>query len=267
VCDIAEDIWPIVVDAGQFDLALLNVALTARDAMPRGGVFTLTARNSPAASRSEPDLGSGDYIEIVMSDTGDGAHDDPWSQSYETLFGPRDATKDGSLGLGQARRFAQHAAGSLTVRARGDLGSEVVMYLPRSRGPVPVTETATEPVVASKKVLLVEDNEEVAEVMEAMLTGLGYAVSEAPDALEAMEILKNTQDFDVVLSDIVMAGGMSGVELVRTIKSTFPQLRCVLMSAYADAAMDVGSEFRVLRKPFKSSHLRDALDEVQYAPV
>ena len=267
VCDIAEDIWPIVVDAGQLDLALLNVALTARDSMPRGGVFTLSAHNSTSATRGELELGSGDFIEIVMSDTGDGAHEDPWSPSYETLLGARDGAKDTSLGLGQARRFAQQAGGNLIVRPHGDLGCEVIIYLPRSRGPLPVAEISAEPAQALKKVLLVEDNEEVAEVMEAMLTGLGYEVSEAPDALEAMEILRNTQDFDVVLSDIVMAGGMSGVDLVRTIKSTFPQLRCVLMSAYADAGLDVGTEFPLLRKPFKSSHLRDALDEAQHAAV
>jgi PAS domain S-box-containing protein len=267
VCDIAEDIWPIVVDAGQLELALLNVALTARDAMPRGGVFTLSARNSTAASRDELDLGTGDFVEIVMSDTGDGAHEDPWSPSYETLLGLRDGAKDTSLGLGQARRFAQQAGGKLIVRPRGEFGSEAIMYLPRSRGPLPATETPVDSTPLSKKVLLVEDNEEVAEVMEAMLTGLGYEVSEAPDALEAMEILKNTQDFDVVLSDIVMAGGMSGVDLARTIKSTFPQLRCVLMSAYADAGLDIGTEFPLLRKPFKSSHLRDALDEAQHAAM
>jgi two-component system NtrC family sensor kinase len=266
VCDILEDVWPIVVDAAQFELALLNVTLRARDAMPRGGVFTLASRNVSGAAKSELELAD-DFIEFTMSDTGDSVPEDALPHVFEPFFPAREGAKDAYLDLSHVRRFAEQAGGTATIKARAGIGMEIVLCLPRSLARLPMADAPLDaggPEMAVKRILLVEDDADVAEVTQAMLTGLGYEVREASNAIDALEILTSNENFDVVLSDIIMAGGMSGVELARSIKSTFPDIRCLLMSGHGEVGEDSWSEFPMLRKPFKSANLREALDDIQH---
>jgi PAS domain S-box-containing protein len=252
--EFGENLWPILAEAEQFELALLNAALRAREAMPAGGVFTISARNVRGGDGDEA-------VEIVLKDSGEPLVEEksPW------IFNPgvpqRESTAAGAR-LSQIRRFAQQTGGSMKTSSSSQ-GTVITLSLPRSREAAANREPAPTQAVGTNRVLLVEDNEDVAEVTQVMLTSLGYAVRWASDAIQAMDILNGRQDFDVVLSDIVMPGSMDGIALAQAVRERYSSLPCLLMTAFADSAQAAGSEFRVLRKPFKISMLREALEDTR----
>jgi PAS domain S-box-containing protein len=253
--EFGENLWPILVETEQFELALLNAALRAREAMPKGGIFTISARNVRDENGSE-------RVEVVLKDSGEPLIDEksPW------IFSPGVSQREGNAAsswLSQIRRFAEQTGGSMNVTSSSGLGTAITLRLPRNPEVATHKDSAPAKMVGTNRVLLVEDNEDVAEVTQVMLTSLGYAVRWASDAIQAMDILNGRQDFDVVLSDIVMPGSMDGIALAQAVRARYSSLRCLLMTAFADSAQAAGPEFRVLRKPFKISMLREALEDTR----
>ncbi|WP_158235436.1 PAS domain S-box protein [Caulobacter sp. FWC2] len=256
---IPETLWSVEVDQGELDLAILNLAVNARDAMPAGGRLTISARNTslpPSAGGLE-----GDFVEVCVADTGTGIAPDILERIFEPFFTTKDIDKGTGLGLSHVYGFAQQAGGDVQVHSALGAGTRFSILLPRSR------ETATPKVqasaasgqIAAAKVLLVEDNPDVADVATGLLESLGHQVWVAIDAATALSAMQKEPLPDLVISDIVMAGEMDGVGLARLLRERHPDLPILLATGYSQSAEHLASEFRILRKPYSLDDLRDAI--------
>jgi PAS domain S-box-containing protein len=264
---VAPDTWPIEVDPSELEIALLNVAVNARDAMPDGGCFVIEIGNitlSAGEVWSEPKL-SGEHVRIALSDDGAGISPDVLERVFEPFFTTKDVSAGTGLGLSQVYGFAHQSGGAVTIESEHGHGTRVTMYLPRTRN---MPGAAAEPgyMPESKSpipglVLLVEDNPDVAHVTAMMLRGMGYEVEAVDRGRKALERLEREPPPDLLLSDVVMPEGMSGVHLAREARRRFPGLPIVLMSGYNDAMRDNFASYRVLRKPVSYEQLSETIRE------
>jgi signal transduction histidine kinase/FixJ family two-component response regulator len=270
--EVEADIWPIRVDPAELELALINIAVNARDAMPNGGTFTVHADN--ISFRHEDGFPIvGDFVQLSLEDTGAGMNSDVLNRAFEPLFTTKPKGLGTGLGLPQVFAFCERAGGLATIDSAIGAGTSVRLYLPRtgaaSAPAAAVKEEAAVPVEShALNVLLVEDNEEVAAGTEALLTMMGHRVTyvfNADAALALLETHRNalppgsTLPFDVVLSDIHMPGKLNGIDLAEILQSFEPRVPAILVTGYAeelDRARHVDA--RVLSKPFDIA-LLDAL--------
>jgi two-component system, NtrC family, sensor kinase len=266
-CQFAEDLWPIEVDRGELEIALLNVAMNARDAMPGGGRFEITARNARVFAGEfpdAPDLG-GDFVALVLRDTGTGMPPDVAARAFEPFFTTKDVGRGTGLGLSQVYGFVRQSGGAIDLESAPGKGTSVRIHLPRATSqPVRAgADEASRPRPASltpRSVLLVEDNPEVAEITGEMLRSLGNRVETVDRAQAALDRLaRDAQSIDVVVSDIVMPDGMNGLQFARAVRQRHPTLPVVLVSGYSDTLAEAGREFAVLAKPLTQSALADAI--------
>jgi signal transduction histidine kinase len=254
----ASDVWNIEVDATQLELCLLNLAVNARDAMPRGGMLKIEAYNVQR-DESPP----GDFVRIVVSDTGQGMPDHVLDRAFEPFFTTKDVGKGSGLGLAQVYGFARQSRGVCWIQSRPDEGAQVFIDLPRSRRSA-VNETAPEATGFAQtplqrapvnvNVLLVEDDDAVAAVVRDLMRISGFNVRRASTAGEAIDLLGG-EKFDVVFSDIVMPGGMNGVELAREIRRRFPALPVLLTTGFSGNADMTPGEFRIFHKPYDPARM------------
>jgi PAS domain S-box-containing protein len=267
VIDVAPDIWPVEIDAGEFELALVNIAVNARDAMPNGGALTLSARNVTLGRDAAVPL-TGDFVRVSVFDTGCGIASDVLSKVFEPFFTTKEIGKGTGLGLSQVYGFARQSGGDVTVTSEEGRGTMVAIYLPRSTKPVTADAPpplAAEPLAATTTVLVVEDNAQVGDVSTMLLEQLGCKVLRAarPDA--ALAVLASGVKVDLVFSDIVMPGEMDGLALARAVRQDYPGLPVLLATGYSSAAERAGHQFPILRKPYDfemlSQAVRDALCE------
>jgi signal transduction histidine kinase/ActR/RegA family two-component response regulator len=245
----ADDVWPAEVDPGQFEVAVLNVALNARDAMPNGGDIRIALANRPAESDDQADM-----VEVAISDSGVGLPPELISRVFEPFFTTKGVGKGTGLGLSQVYGFARASGGDVAIDSEVGKGTTVRLLIPRSTAPLPVSEPERPLKHAARKghsrVLLVEDDDAVASLVCDMLVELGYEPTRATNAAGALDILQ-VQGFDLVFSDMVMPGKMSGLDLARRITAERPGLPILLttgFSASATAAADEG--LRLLVKPY-----------------
>jgi PAS domain S-box-containing protein len=250
-----EGIWPIKVDTNEFELAVVNLVLNARDAMPRGGTLTVSIENIGLLPEDTPAGLIGDFVAIRVSDTGEGIAPDVVPKVFEPFFTTKQADKGTGLGLSQVHGFAHQSQGTVAIESELGQGTTVTIYLPRS------TEAATEiaaPVQEAApgegKILLVEDNPEVADVTEHMCRDLGYQVSSVRNAAQAL-LAVDREPFDLVISDVVMPGDMDGIKLARTLRERQPGIPVLLVTGYSQRAGDAVAEFPILRKPYQLSEL------------
>jgi CheY-like chemotaxis protein len=260
------EVWPVEIDAGEFELAILNLCLNARDAMAEGGAVTISADNVQV----DDDRGAqAAYVKLSVTDTGCGMPPDVLARAFEPFFTTKDVGKGSGLGLPQVYGFAQQSGGQVTIDSEVGVGTIVTLLLPRSlqeavtgtkagepsRVPVPRVEGARR-----GHVLLVEDDKEVSALTREMLNSLGFAVTHVTGAEAALGALANARAIDIVLSDIMMPGGVSGVDLAREIRSRQPNLPVILTTGYVEAAARVQEgEFQLLLKPYSLEALADAL--------
>jgi PAS domain S-box-containing protein len=263
--DIPGEIWPVAVDPAELDLALLNLVLNARDAMPEGGVIAITAANRRLDAAQTVDAIAGDFVALTVADTGSGIPADILPKVFEPFFTTKDADRGTGLGLSQIYGFARQSGGAVTLGNRTGGGTEATIYLPRSeRAPDerPVGERAAPR--GNETVLVVEDNAEVMSVTAAMLEQLGYQVLSADSAASALGMIGSGAKIDVVFSDIVMPGPLDGLGLARRLRDEHPLLPVVLTSGYARAAGTVDPGLPILRKPYQlpalAAAIRQALD-------
>jgi PAS domain S-box-containing protein len=256
VTDFPPGLWAINVDPSQFDLAVLNVCLNARDAMPEGGILTISARNLPQA-----DLGGGrrrDCVAITVKDSGMGISRQVLPHIFEPFFTTKEVGKGSGLGLSQAYGFAQTSDGAIDVQSEEGRGTTVTFRLPATDGS-PSSSVATEAHNAQAhrgNVLLVEDELALADLTSALLEDSGFNVTIAHSANAAMTILKRGTPIDVVFSDVVMPGGTSGVELAAAIRENFPGLPVILTSGFSDAVAQASDRFiELLTKPYDPDQL------------
>ena len=263
--EIPGDLWRTKLDPSELELALLNLAVNARDAMTNGGRLTLSARNVSLSEPNEMGL-EGHFIALMVADTGAGISAQVIDRVFEPFFTTKDVGKGTGLGLSQVYGFAQQAGGAVKIESEVGRGTTVVLYLPRcaeeGEAEAPVREPAGTSLTNKGHSLLVEDNAEVAAVTRGLLEDLGYAVTavfDVPSALQRMKEIGNI--VDVVVSDVVMPGGSNGLDLARQIRREHgSRIPIVLMTGYSENAQAASSEgFKILRKPFGAEDLKEAL--------
>jgi PAS domain S-box-containing protein len=259
-CDLEPGLWPVEVDASELELALVNIALNARDAMPDGGRIVLTGRNVCLRRGESPGELIGDHVAVAVSDTGCGIPRDVLPKVFEPFFTTKSVDKGTGLGLSQVYGFAQQSRGAVSIDSELGRGTTVTIYLPRSlKTPsTSIPTKAPQPGTAVGTILVVEDNSEVAQVTAALLQQLGYGVIHANSAAEALTRLAGG-GIDLVFSDIVMPGAMDGIALAREIRARHPDIPVLLTSGYSDVAHHADSEFAIMRKPFQLASLDQAV--------
>ncbi len=262
-CEIAADVWPVEVDIAELELALVNIAVNARDAMPAGGVITLSAQNVTLEKGDRVDQLEGDFVALAMTDTGVGIAADVLPRIFEPFFTTKALGKGTGLGLSQVYGFSQQSGGTVVATSTVGRGTAITIYLPRKHATiVRATEVPTQPIVPSEgTILMVEDNPEVAHVTASLLEQLGYRVMRADNAMDALSALQRGDKIMLVFSDIVMPGNMNGFALAQEISNRYPQLPVLLTSGYSDVAQTAASQFRILRKPFQLHALEKAIRE------
>jgi CheY-like chemotaxis protein len=264
VSDVPSDLWPIYVDASQLELALLNVGLNARDAMPEGGVLRVTARNFLDDTKGDP---PNRYVLIEIEDNGMGMDDAVKARAFEPFFTTKEIGRGSGLGLSQAYGFTQQSGGRLTLESAVGKGTKVGLLLPVApllAKPEQTAGHAARPRTSgSATVLLVEDDPAVAELTVGLLDGAGYTVKTASNAAAALAALRDGTCIDLILSDIMMPGGMNGAELARTVREEFPAVFILLATGYAEAAASkLAQEFPLISKPFGRDLLLDKLTKI-----
>ena len=263
ICDIEDKIWPVEVDLGELELALVNIAVNARDAMPDGGTITLSARNVVLKPGSAAGALEGEFVALAIIDTGTGMPPDVLQRVFEPFFTTKPVGKGTGLGLSQVHGFANQSGGAVTLSSEPGRGTVVTIYLPRSTNAE--AAGAGEAVAASEgpvqgTVLVVEDSRDVAEVTSSLLEQLGYRVVRAENAAEALRHLQQGIGVDLLFSDIVMPGAINGLGLAQICKERFPEIPVLLTSGFSDAAQAADGRFDILRKPFELSALEHAID-------
>jgi signal transduction histidine kinase/ActR/RegA family two-component response regulator len=263
VLDLPDDLWRVEADPGELELALLNLAVNARDAMPSGGRVTLSAHNMPA------DVDGKDMICLTVSDTGTGMSEAVASRVFEPFFTTKEVGRGTGLGLSQVYGFVRSSGGEIGVESTEGAGATFTLCLPRSKKPAtafPLAPAAVEPErvkrTAEGRLLLVEDDDAVAAGVGHMIRDLGYTYVRAAQAADALRLLEQGEAFDLVFSDMVMPGDMDGLTLAKTIRARHPDLPVVLTTGYSEAAATATAErFKLLSKPYGIDALEAALSE------
>jgi len=258
----AHDIDAVEVDRSQLDLALLNLAVNARDAMPHGGSLSVTARRAQVA---DGHLGlHGPYIVIEVADTGHGVDPKLIPQLFEPFFTTKADAAGTGLGLSQVHGFAHQSGGAVEMESAPGQGTRVRLYLPAlPRLAAPAKDIYPPPKGRSAHILVVEDNADVADVAAEMLHTFGYSVQCADQAQAALDLLGRGEPVDLLFSDVIMPGGMNGVELAEEVQRRFPKLPILLTSGYSDAVQSVDQKgLPHIAKPYRSEMLRARIGEL-----
>jgi PAS domain S-box-containing protein len=260
----ADDLWCCMVDPGQFEAALLNLVINARDAMPQGGRVRIVLGNArldgAAAAAVDSDLPAGDYVRVDVEDDGLGMTPEVRARAFEPFFTTKDVGRGSGLGLPQVHGFTRQSGGGVTLRSRPGNGTVVSLFFQRAE-PAPGSreaKAARREAGPRTDILLVEDDPSVLEVMQLMLVDAGHRVVAARNGVDAMALLAGGITVDLLVSDVVMPGGMSGVELAREARRMHPGLGILLVSGYAaDVLVRHGAadEFDILHKPYAHGEL------------
>jgi PAS domain S-box-containing protein len=254
---VADAIWPICVDKSELELALVNLAVNARDAMPEGGRITISAENVRLHPGDLPEDISGDFVALSVADTGSGIAPDLVSRVVEPFFTTKAPDKGTGLGLSQVYGFARRSDGTVSINSEVGLGTKVTIYLPRSHSAlaVPSPQDESEYAAAGRQtILVVEDNIDVRKAAVSLLEQLGYRTTEVDTAAAALDVLASGKEVNLVFSDVVLPGQTDGLALARMLIERYPRIPVVLTTGYAKV-FDSNPEFPVLRKPYQISVL------------
>ena len=267
-----ENLWLCVADQLQLENALLNLSINARDAMPRGGRLKIEAANislpdEVAAKRADVD--PGDYVVLIVSDTGCGIAEDTLGHVFEPFFTTKDVGKGSGLGLSMVYGFAKQSGGAAVITSTLGDGTEVKLYLPVWAGhgeEIADNQSIAEiPRFQGERVLVVEDDDEVRAFAVSLLSYLGYHTVEADTAQTALTVLDQTGAIDLVLSDVVLPGAMNGPDLMAEFRRRVPAIKIIYMTGYAEQAFDHTGELeegtRLIQKPFKKTAFANAIRE------
>jgi signal transduction histidine kinase/ActR/RegA family two-component response regulator len=259
--DFSTDLWPAMVDPTQLELAVLNLAINARDAMEVGGALKVSTRNASLHASSAPEEPPpGDYVEVRVSDTGSGMSDEIRGRVFEPFFTTKEIGKGSGLGLSQVLGFAKQSNGGVRIDSSVGEGTIVSIYLPRSEQRAQREESGAHSPSSPEDhrggdVLLVDDDSAVREVAAAMLADLGYRVHQTGSAGAALEYLNGGAPVDMVLMDFAMPG-MNGAELARHVQGMRPGLPILFVTGFADRSALAGfSAAQILGKPFTFDEL------------
>ena len=255
------------VDPMQFETAILNLVVNARDAISGSGQIVIETKNVHLAEDSameKPDLASDSYVMVTVNDTGSGIAPEILPRVFDPFFTTKDVGKGTGLGLSQVYGFARESGGDVRIDSELGVGTTVTLYLPRSakhevKPPPAPRITSRREASASETVLVVEDDEEVIDVAVSTLRGLGYRLLTAHNAAAALEVLGGNTAIDILFSDVVMPGSMNGVELAVAAQRLRPALKVILTSGYAATALVAQHGLKentpFLEKPYRPHEL------------
>ncbi len=264
-------LWTSMVDPAQLESALLNLALNARDAMPRGGQLTVETANAhldEAYARQNDEVRPGDYLMVAVADNGVGMSAEILAQVFEPFFTTKDVGKGTGLGLSMVYGFVKQTGGHIKIYSEPGDGTIVKLYLPCSNLPQAETSRPTRTVQQGRgeTILAVEDNDMVRAHVEAELKALGYSVLTARNGEEALAIVKGGAEIDLLFSDVVMPGGMSGPQLAERALQVRPQLKVLYTSGYTENTVihqgRVDPGVQLLNKPYRRQDLAAKLRTV-----
>jgi PAS domain S-box-containing protein len=261
---VAKDVWTAVADDNQLESAILNLAINARDAMPRGGRLTIAARNVALSAerlaksdRAEP----GDYVELSVSDTGLGMSPDVLDKVFDPFFTTKPLGQGTGLGLSMIYGFVQQSRGHIEIESQEGAGTTIRLYLPRHHGDIAEVEADHEDaahVGAGETVLVVEDDPSVRMLVIQVLEELGYRAIETEGGRDATPILQSRRPIDLMISDVGLPG-MNGRQLAEIARESRPNLPILFMTGYAEQAADqaafLAEGMEIITKPFAIDHL------------
>ena len=263
--EVPDAVCAVHVDPGEFELAILNLAVNAKDAMPNGGTLSIRAKPVTLKGEASEEGLAGDFIAIRVADTGQGIPADVIARVFEPFFTTKEVGKGTGLGLSQVYGFAKQSGGTATVSSAEGRGTAVTIYLPRSNEMPQAASPQTQPPTraeADGTVLLVEDNADVAEVGAGLLRQLGYRVRSVANAQAAMAALRLDPEVDLVFSDILMPGARNGLDLAREVAERYPEIPVLLTTGYSASAQDaIRHGVVVLQKPYDLESLRRHIHE------
>ena len=264
--DIASDLWPVRVDANHLELALLNLGVNARDAMPDGGTITLSARNETIGPGTSEPLAPGDYVCLTVADTGVGMDQATLARATDPFFTTKGVGKGTGLGLSMVDGMAAQSGGSLRLSSCPGGGTTAELRLPCAEGK-PATRAAAADLAAASipyRVLLVDDDALVCSTTSSMLADLGHEVREAPSGKAALDILHAGAVVDLVLTDQAMPG-MTGMQLAAQIRTVWPELPVMLTTGYAELPDQQGLNLPRLVKPYGQEEMAAAIASLMRA--
>jgi signal transduction histidine kinase/CheY-like chemotaxis protein len=254
-------LWPALVDPTQIELAVLNLAINARDAMQIGGSFTVKTANVTLGAPFFPEEPpAGEYVEICVADSGTGMSDEVRAKAFEPFFTTKEIGKGSGLGLSQVLGFAKQSGGGVRIESRPGQGTSIHIYVPRADPQAVPRETgapARRAEHVSATILLVDDDSAVREITAAMLRDLGHVVLEAGSGGGALDLLERAPKVDLILIDFAMPG-MSGAEVARRVQAKRPALPILFITGFADRTALAGvSEAQIVGKPFLDDELAE----------
>jgi len=270
----AKRLWPAIVDPTQVDDALVNLAINARDAMPDGGTLTIETQNvslDEDYAAHHVEVNPGDYVMLAVSDTGTGMAPDVIARAFEPFFTTKEEGRGTGLGLSQVFGWIKQSGGHIKAYSEVGHGTTFKLYLPRSKARS--MDKDAEPEISTPKgdetILVVEDNPNVRKTVIRQLHDLGYKTVEADSGAPALQLVKDGLTFDLLLTDVVMPGGITGYQLADELRSDRPELKVLFTSGYTDLAAASSHSARkdpLLSKPYHKQDLgravRMVLDEV-----
>ncbi|MCF8476199.1 MAG: response regulator [Pseudolabrys sp.] len=257
--DVPDGVCAVRVDPGEFELAMLNLAVNAKDAMPDGGTLSIRAKPVTLKGEASEDGLSGDFVAVRIADSGQGISADVVARVFEPFFTTKDIGKGTGLGLSQVYGFAKQSGGLATISSTEGRGTAITLFLPRSYDmpSVAPAQPAQARADGAGTVLLVEDNSDAAETGADFLRHLGYQVRSVANAQAAIAALRLDANVVLVFSDILMPGGMDGYNLAREIGERFPGIPVLLTTGYSASAQEaVRHGVIVLQKPYDLESLR-----------
>lgn len=270
-CDLKPGIWQANVDGNALEQAIINLAVNARDAMPAGGEVVISAENQMVSSEMRSnllELEPGDYVVVSVTDTGQGMPAEVLERAFEPFFTTKDVGEGTGLGLSTVFGFAKQSGGHVTIQSEPGHGTTVRIYLPRFG----ITEEPERQLPEAEyvradtghRILMVEDEPMVRAHVEKALSKLGYVVTATADAQEALSLLRDNQAFDLLFSDVIMPGGMTGPQLGQAAMQIAPHIKILYTSGYpATAFENLGlgdlSSVNFLAKPYRAKQLKEKL--------
>jgi PAS domain S-box-containing protein len=271
--DLEREPWLVRVDPSQLESVILNLALNARDAMPAGGLLTITTRNRRFAAETtagKDPLPAGDYVAIAVSDTGTGMTPEVLERIFEPFFTTKDTGRGSGLGLSMAYGFTRQSGGAIKAESEPGQGTIITFYLPRHRESAGAGGDAPGKAAGrsgrGERIMLVEDDASVRDLLVRRLQGMGYDVVPVDNAVKALKLLPAEPGVTLLLTDVVLPGGLYGDKLAVQARALRPDLKVLFMSGYPKDAMDhlgkMDVDAPVLRKPFRNQELADQLRQL-----
>lgn len=249
--EFGETPLPILVDRTSLETSLLNLVVNARDAMPDGGQIRIISRRRVLADGEIDDLPEGNYVEVNVTDTGNGITKEHLPQVMEPFFTTKDIGKGSGLGLSQVFGFVKQSGGSLRIKSEVNIGTSVSMLFPALKDETILAEALDE---SCDAVLVVDDEPDVLWATSQLFDMLGYKVHEASSAEQALEILRTGTKISLVFTDVLLPGGINGIELARKLRELNPAIQIILASGYPLPALKKEhgdlDEFQFINKPY-----------------